>query len=173
MRVPTGHAARAAWTIAAAASSRLSKLATLVPRRLADALLVQAGLAADRRAAALSRQDRALLAACVKRLRLPVAGTLGFGKAEVTAGGVSLDEVHSRDMQSKRVPGLFIAGELLDLDGPSPVIKDKKGTARVGASATTTISRKDFGMTFNKALDSGGVLVGDEIAISLDIEAIE
>ncbi|MFZ0889724.1 MAG: YceI family protein [Candidatus Binataceae bacterium] len=55
--------------------------------------------------------------------------------------------------------------------GSSP--KDKKGTARVGASATTTISRKDFGMTWNKALDAGGVLVGDEVAISIDIEAVE
>ena len=51
-------------------------------------------------------------------LRVPVAGTLGFKKAEVTAGGVALDEVDSRTLQSKRVPGLFLAGELLDLDGP-------------------------------------------------------
>lgn len=62
---------------------------------------------------------------------------------------------------------------VLDVDGPSTVIKDKKGTARVGASATTTISRKDFGMTWNKELDQGGVLVGDEVAISIDVEAIE
>ena len=47
-----------------------------------------------------------------------MTGTLGFGKAEVTAGGVALDEVDSRTMQSKLVPGLYIAGELLDLDGP-------------------------------------------------------
>jgi predicted flavoprotein YhiN len=52
-----------------------------------------------------------------KRLRLPVTDTLGVGRAEVTAGGVSLDEVDSRTMQSKRVPGLYLAGELLDLDG--------------------------------------------------------
>jgi hypothetical protein len=93
-------------------------LAAHLPRRLCDALLPQAGLPADRRAAALSRPDRARLAACVKRLRLPVSGTLGFRKAEVTAGGVRLDEVDSRSLRSKRVPGLFIAGELLDLDGP-------------------------------------------------------
>ena len=51
-------------------------------------------------------------------LRLPVRGTLGFGKAEVTAGGVALDEVDSRSMRSKRVRELFLAGEVLDLDGP-------------------------------------------------------
>jgi predicted Rossmann fold flavoprotein len=93
-------------------------LSTHLPRRLCDALLPQAGLPADRKAAALSRGDRAKLADCLKRLRLPVSGTLGFRKAEVTAGGVVLDEVDSRTMQSKRVAGLFLAGELLDLDGP-------------------------------------------------------
>jgi predicted flavoprotein YhiN len=55
--------------------------------------------------------------ALAKRLRLPLRGTLGFEKAEVTAGGVSLDEVDSRTMQSKRAPGLYLAGEVLDLDG--------------------------------------------------------
>jgi predicted Rossmann fold flavoprotein len=93
-------------------------LSAHLPRRLCDALLPQAGLPAERKAAALSKPDRARLAACVKRLRLPVTGTLGFGKAEVTAGGVALEEVDSRTMRSKKVPELFIAGEVLDLDGP-------------------------------------------------------
>ena len=93
-------------------------LAVHLPRRLADALMPRAGLAADRRAAALNRPDRLRLVECVKRLRLPVTGTLGFGKAEVTAGGVALDEVDSRSLRSKKVPELFLAGEMLDLDGP-------------------------------------------------------
>jgi predicted flavoprotein YhiN len=75
-------------------------------------------MAADRKAAALSRAERGRLVGCVKRLRLPVVGTLGFEKAEVTAGGVSLDEVDSRTMRSRKVEGLFLAGEVLDLDGP-------------------------------------------------------
>jgi predicted flavoprotein YhiN len=54
----------------------------------------------------------------VKNLSVPITGTMGFQKAEVTAGGVHLAEVDSRTMQSKRVPGLYIAGEVLDLDGP-------------------------------------------------------
>jgi predicted Rossmann fold flavoprotein len=89
-----------------------------LPRRVCEMILVQAGLAADRKAAALNRSDRGRLTACLKRLRLPITGTLGFGKAEVTAGGVPLDEVDSRTLGSKRCPDLFIAGELLDLDGP-------------------------------------------------------
>jgi predicted Rossmann fold flavoprotein len=93
-------------------------LSAWLPRRLAEALLPAAGLSADRRAAALSKPERSAVVASIKRLRLPSTGTLGFGRAEVTAGGVALDEVDSRTMQSKRVPGLYIAGELLDLDGP-------------------------------------------------------
>jgi predicted Rossmann fold flavoprotein len=88
------------------------------PRRLCDALLAAAGMPTDRRAAALSKGDRAKLVQLVKRLRLPVKGTLGFGKAEVTAGGVALDEVESRSLRSKKVHELFLAGEVLDLDGP-------------------------------------------------------
>jgi len=93
-------------------------LAEHLPRRLADALLTQAGFPLERKAAALSREERARLVQSMKRLRLPITGTLGFGKAEVTAGGVALEEVDSRTLQSKKVPGLWIAGEILDLDGP-------------------------------------------------------
>jgi predicted Rossmann fold flavoprotein len=93
-------------------------LSTWLPRRLCDDVLRLAGLAIDRRGAGLSRPERAALVAATKRLRLGLTGTLGFGRAEVTAGGVALAEVDSRDMQSRKVPGLYIAGELLDLDGP-------------------------------------------------------
>src|SRR5947209_11786077 len=93
-------------------------LAPQLPRRLCETLLSRAGLPPDRKAAALARAERAQLVACVKRLRLPVAGTLGFARAEVTAGGVALDEIDSRTLQSRRAAGLFLAGEVLDLDGP-------------------------------------------------------
>jgi len=95
-----------------------SVLATHLPRRLADAMLQQIGMPVERTAAALSRSDRANLVQTCKRLQLPIRGTLGFEKAEVTAGGIALSEVDSRTMQSKLVPGLFLAGEILDLDGP-------------------------------------------------------
>jgi predicted Rossmann fold flavoprotein len=93
-------------------------LSDFLPRRLCDALLTLCGQPVDRRAAGLSKVDRQKLAQAVKRLRLPIRGTLGFEKAEVTSGGVSLDEVDSRTMESKLCPGLFLAGEILDLDGP-------------------------------------------------------
>lgn len=95
-----------------------SLLGDRLPRRLREALLAQAVLDPGARAARLRREDRARWAAALKRMRIPVTGTLGFAKAEVTAGGVALDEVDSRTMESRRVPGLFFAGEILDLDGP-------------------------------------------------------
>jgi predicted Rossmann fold flavoprotein len=93
-------------------------LSQQVPRRLAETALEQARLFKDRKAAALSREERTRLVDAIKRLRVPITGTLGFKRAEVTAGGVALDEVDSRTMRSKLVPNLFLAGEVLDLDGP-------------------------------------------------------
>jgi predicted Rossmann fold flavoprotein len=93
-------------------------LETWVPQRLARTIAGQAGVAPDRRAAELTRGERQSLVGRLKRLEIPVAGTMGFRKAEVTAGGVALEEVDSSTLQSRRVPGLYFAGEILDLDGP-------------------------------------------------------
>ena len=59
---------------------------------------------------------------------------------------------------------------VLDIEGPTPAIKDMQGNTRVGGSATTKINRKDFGLTWNKALETGGVVVGDEVDITIDVE---
>lgn len=93
-------------------------LAFYLPRRLADALLAQLELPPERKLAELSRADRTRLTAAIKRQPILVSGTRGFKKAEVTAGGVALDEVDSRTMQSLKAPNLYFAGEVLDLDGP-------------------------------------------------------
>lgn len=60
---------------------------------------------------------------------------------------------------------------VLDVDGPTAEIKDPWGRLRVGATATTTINRKDWGLVWNRALETGGVMIGDELRITLDIEA--
>lgn len=95
----------------------LNIIAELAPRRLAEVLMTRARVPHDRRAAELSRNERLALVEGLKRTAIPISGTLGFKKAEVTAGGVSLDEVDSRTMESKLAPNLFFAGEILDLDG--------------------------------------------------------
>jgi predicted Rossmann fold flavoprotein len=89
-----------------------------LPRRLTEALAERAGLPQQHRASALTREQRQNLAKAVKQSHLEIRGTMGFKKAEVTTGGVLLKEIDSRTMQSKLVPGLFMAGEILDLDGP-------------------------------------------------------
>lgn len=88
------------------------------PRRLADALIDKTSVSRDQKLAEVSKRQSNQLIETLKRCKLPINGTLGFNKAEVTAGGVSLKEIDSRDMQSKIQPGLYFAGEILDLDGP-------------------------------------------------------
>jgi len=58
------------------------------------------------------------------------------------------------------------------VEGPTPAAKDPWGNTRVAIAATTKINRKDFGLTWNAALETGGILVGDEITISLDVQFI-
>lgn len=88
-----------------------------LPRRLAEALMAVADVPPLRSGPELSRDERRRLVATLKGLRLPVAGTLGFAKAEVTSGGVALAEVDPETLQSRLRPGLHFAGEVLDLDG--------------------------------------------------------
>lgn len=93
-------------------------LARFFPRRLMEALMQQAGVPQTQKNADLSNKQIQRLIDVVKRMTFPVHGTLGYKKAEVTAGGINLAEVDSRNMQSKLQPGLFFAGEILDIDGP-------------------------------------------------------
>ena len=62
---------------------------------------------------------------------------------------------------------------VLDVESTGAPIHDPMGNTRAGASATTKINRKDFGLTYNKTLESGGVMVGDEVSITIDVEAIK
>lgn len=58
----------------------------------------------------------------------------------------------------------------LDVDGPTQEIKDIWGSRRIGATATTTINRRDFNIVYNRMLEGGGAVVGDQVSISLDLE---
>jgi polyisoprenoid-binding protein YceI len=62
---------------------------------------------------------------------------------------------------------------VIEVEGPTTPIKDPYGKTRAGASATTNINRKDFGVVWNQPLESGGVLVGDEVSISMEVEAVQ
>lgn len=95
-----------------------SLLGRSLPASLVDALCGQAGLAPAAQAAQLSRPQSQALATMLTALPLHVTGTEAFAKAIVTRGGVDLAEIAPRTLASKRLEGLYLAGELLDLDGP-------------------------------------------------------
>ena len=59
------------------------------------------------------------------------------------------------------------------VEGPTAPAKDPWGNTRVAVSATTKINRKDFGLTWNAALETGGILVGDEVTITLEVQFIK
>ena len=62
---------------------------------------------------------------------------------------------------------------VFNVEGPTPPTKDPWGNTRVGISATTKINRKDYGLTWNAALETGGILIGDEVTIGLEVEFIK
>lgn len=107
--------------LATAARAGRSTVANLLPqslpRRFAEVLVNLAQIPQDRIGPELSRDERKRLVNALKQLSLPVTGDLGFAKAEVTSGGVALEEVDPATLESKRQPGLHFCGEVLDLDG--------------------------------------------------------
>ena len=60
----------------------------------------------------------------------------------------------------------------LDVEGPTPPMTDPRGNVRAGAQATTRIDRRDFGITWSKSLDGGGVVVGNDLDLTIDVEAV-
>jgi polyisoprenoid-binding protein YceI len=78
---------------------------------------------------------------------------------------------------------LAVAGDLtirgvtrnvvFNVEGPTPPAKDPYGNTRLGLAAITKINRKDFGLTWNAALETGGILVGDDVTITLDVQFVK
>ncbi len=95
-----------------------SALARELPARLAERLLADAGVPAGRRAAELTRAERQSLIETLTAFELPWTSDEGYKKAEVTGGGVALTDVDPRTLESRRAPGLFLCGEILDAFGP-------------------------------------------------------
>lgn len=90
---------------------------------------------------------------------------LAFKSRRVTRSGDTISVTGDLTMHG-------VAREVvLTVDGPTPVTKDPFGNLRFGASATGKVNRKDWGLVWNKALDGGGLLIGDDVSITIDIEA--
>ena len=108
------------WLAAARAEPRRTArrwLTGRVPERLAELLCRDARMDAGERLGQVDRVRRDTLVGLVVARPLPVTGTLGYEKAEVTAGGVRLAEVNPSTLESRLVPGLFLCGEILDVEG--------------------------------------------------------
>ena len=102
-----------------APSALVSTLVTRhVPARLGERLLIEAGIPLDRRTSSFRRTERVALIEHLTSYVLPVTGDEGYKKAEVTGGGVALDEVEPRTLESRRCAGLYFCGEVLDAFGP-------------------------------------------------------
>ena len=80
--------------------------------------MIEAGIPADRRTSSLKRSERLALIDALTAYPLPWSGNEGYKKAEVTGGGVALGEVDPKTLESKRVAGLYLCGEMLDAFGP-------------------------------------------------------
>jgi hypothetical protein len=100
----------------------VGKLGTLLrgrlPDRLAAALLLEAEVDPSCPLSQLRREQRRRLVELLVRYELPWTADEGYGKGEVTGGGVALEEVHPGTLESRRHPGLFLCGEMLDCFGP-------------------------------------------------------
>ena len=88
-----------------------------LPERLAVALCEEAGIEPATPGSALTREQRRAVRTAVFEMPLPVTGDRGYTHAEATAGGVPLGEIAVSSMSSKRCPGLFLCGEICDVDG--------------------------------------------------------
>ena len=94
--------------------------------------------------------------------------TMTFKSTKVTATGAGEGTVEG-DLTIKDVTRKVVFA----VEGPTEPGKDPWGNTRIGVSATTKISRKDYGLTWNAALETGGVLVGDEVTITLDVQFVK
>ena len=97
--------------------SLVRTLSLLVPDRFAESLCHHCSCDPQHIMAQVARTDRDRLLNALTRFRFPIEGDRGWNFAEVTAGGVPLEEIDYRTMESKLLPGLYLAGELLDCDG--------------------------------------------------------
>ncbi len=89
----------------------------LLDNKLTSVLLKKAGIDKNKKAEAINEEELRLFCRCIKEFTCAIIDTNGFENAQVTAGGVSLLEIDATTMESKKVEGLYLTGELLDVDG--------------------------------------------------------
>ena len=88
----------------------------LFPARLVPVMIQLSGINPEKKVHEITREERKFFIECIKGLTLTVTGTRGFEEAIITRGGIKVKEVNPSTMESKLVSGLYLAGEMLDLD---------------------------------------------------------
>jgi predicted Rossmann fold flavoprotein len=96
-----------------------NSLAWLLPKKMIPAMVKMAGISGEKKVNAITREERHRLLGLLKRFPLGVKKVAEIELAIVTAGGVDLKEVDPKTMKSKIVDNLYLAGEILDIDGPT------------------------------------------------------
>jgi len=94
-------------------------LPDLVPRRLGQLIIKFSKIDPNKQINSITKEERKNLISVLKGLKLTAKSLIGFDQAIVTSGGVDLKDISSKTMQSKIIPNLFFAGEIIDLDGPT------------------------------------------------------
>jgi predicted Rossmann fold flavoprotein len=109
-----------AWDVELRSGARPVRavLASRLERRLVDRLLTETHVDPSTPLSQLRRDARRALVEALTSYKVPWTGHAGYRKAEVTGGGVALDQIHPLTMESRRCPGLFLCGEMLDAFGP-------------------------------------------------------
>ena len=91
-------------------------LSALLPRKIIPIIIEHSGIDPHAKVHSITKKQRASLVTAIKQFPLTITGTRPIEEAIVTSGGVSVREVSPKTMESKKVPGLYLAGELLDVD---------------------------------------------------------
>lgn len=94
----------------------VNSLSDLLPHRLIDVIVYLSGIEPYKQVNGITKEERARLIEVIKCLRVPISNFCPIEQAVITSGGVSVREINPSDMQSKIVPGLYFAGEIIDVD---------------------------------------------------------
>ncbi len=130
------------------------------------------------------------VAALAAILSLPAAATSTWqvdpnhSAAQFAVRHLAISTVRGASKVEQAEPGkLKVTGDLtihgvtkpvvLDVEGPTAAVKDPWGNQRAAANATTKINRQDFGVKWNATMDGGGLVVGDDVAITIDVEMVQ
>jgi len=94
-----------------------NSLNDLLPQKMIPVIVELSGIPAEKKSNSVTKEERRNLGMILKELKFHITGPVGFNEAVITVGGVSVDEIKPGSMESRLVPGLYLAGELLDVDG--------------------------------------------------------